>query len=260
MWTRAKGESRCGSLNSPTPTRRAAYNVIGVLPGVGTPERPELAQEVVVLTAHYDHLGEREPREGDEPGVDRIYNGADDDASGTVTLLEIAEALAEQPAPARTVVVMAVTGEEKGLLGTRYYIDQPLFPLERTVVNLNFEMLGRPDALAGGPGKLWLTGYERSNLGDALAERGISVVQDPRPEQQFFRRSDNYAFARLGIVAQTLSSYDLHDDYHTPADEADTLDYEHMQGAVRACLSATLLLTSGELAPTWNPGGDPSDG
>lgn len=235
-----------------------AYNVIGYLPGVGTPENPDLAEEVVVLTAHYDHLGQRALRPGEDPETDTIYNGADDDGTGVVTVLELAEALAHGARPARTVVVMLVTGEEKGLLGTYHYLEAPLFSLENTVCNLNFEMLGRPDDLAGGPGKLWLSGYERSNLGDALAARKVPVVADPRPEQNFFQRSDNYAFARLGIVAQTLSSYNMHEEYHTVDDDADAVDYAHMQEAVRSCLVATLLMTSGELAPSWLPGGDPS--
>lgn len=234
-------------------------NVVGVLPGVGTAERPELADEVIVLTAHLDHIGWRTAPAGEEAeGVDRIYNGADDDASGVATVLEIAEALGAGPPPARTVVCLLVTGEEKGLLGTRYYIENPWAPLERTVCNLNFEMLGRPDEVAGGPGKLWLTGDERSTLGDGFRSSGIDVIADPRPEENFFQRSDNYAFARLGIVAQTLSSYGMHDDYHQTSDEWETLDFEHMAIAARAGLDATRLLTSGALDPEWLPGGDPS--
>src|SRR5690606_6553464 len=158
--------------------------------GVGTAERPELAEEVVVLTAHYDHIGVNEQlREAGE--VDFINNGADDDASGVAAVLEIAHALATGAPPARTVLVFPVSGEEIGLLGTHYYIENPLEPLDRTVANLNFEMLGRPDTEAGGPGKLWFTGPERTNLMRAFKAAGVPVVEDPRPTQGFFYRSDN---------------------------------------------------------------------
>lgn len=232
-----------------------AANVIGVLKGVGTPERPELAEQCIVFSAHYDHIGldERAPE-----GVDAIHNGADDDASGCAALLELAEAFAAGPPPARTLVFLFATGEEIGLVGTNHYLEHPTVPLERTVCNLNFEMIGRPDALVGGPGKLWLTGFERSNLGPAFAEAGLALVPDPRPDQDFFRRSDNYAFAVRGIVAQTLSSYDLHTDYHKPSDEADTLDWAHLEAAVQAAWIGAQALADGSIDPAWLPGGAPT--
>jgi Zn-dependent M28 family amino/carboxypeptidase len=232
-----------------------AFNVVGILPGRGTPERPELAEQAIVLSAHYDHIG---VREGAPEGEDAVYNGADDDASGCAAVLELAEALAAGPAPARTVVFLLATGEEIGLVGTRHYLEQPAVPLERTVTNLNFEMIGRPDALVGGRGKLWLTGWERTNLGPAFAARGLGVVPDARPEQAFFQRSDNYAFAVRGIVAQTLSSYDLHSDYHRVSDEASKLDWLHMQEAVRSSLAAVRALADGSIDPAWEPGGSPA--
>jgi len=232
-----------------------AVNVVGLLRGVG-----ELAEQAVVITAHYDHIGTRAPSEGGGPDEDLVYNGADDDASGCAAVLELARALAAGPAPKRTLVFLLVTGEEMGLLGAEFHLDHPAVPLERTVCNLNFEMIGRPDELAGGPGRLWLTGYERSNLGEAFAGLGTGVVPDPRPDQNFFRRSDNYAFAVRGIVAQTLSSYDLHSDYHDVGDEADKLDYAHMEACVRAALLFVRALADGLVAPEWEPGGDPSRG
>jgi Zn-dependent M28 family amino/carboxypeptidase len=126
------------------------------------------------------------------------------------------------------------------------------------VCNLNFEMIGRPDKLAGGPGKLWLTGDERSSLGAAFRELGLAIVADPRPAERFFERSDNIAFARRGIVAQTLSSYDLHADYHHVTDEADKLDYAHMEAAIRASFEAARALADGRIEPKWLEGGDPS--
>jgi len=222
-----------------------AVNVVGVLRGAD----PQLQDEAVVVTAHYDHVGIRAPVNGDS-----IYNGADDDASGTVAVLEIARLLARQrPAPGRTVVVVLVTGEERGLLGTRWYIDHPVVPLARTVANLNLEMIGRPDSLAGGPGKAWLTGYDRSTMGAMLREAGIPLVPDPRPEQHFFERSDNIAFARRGIPAHTVSSYGLHLDYHQPSDEARFADPAHMAAIIAVTARAVRLLADGP-APRWAPG------
>jgi len=231
-----------------------AFNVVGILRGKGTPERPDLADQAVVISAHYDHL---KPKQDAKEGEDAIFNGADDDASGCAAVLELAQALAAGPPPARTVVFLLATGEEIGLVGTNYYLENPVVPLEHTVANVNFEMLGRPDPLVGGAGKLWLTGFERSNLGPAFAKAGLAVVADPRPKEAFFQRSDNYAFALRGIVAQTLSSYDLHEDYHTVRDEASLLDYAHMESALRSALVGVRALVDGSIDPAWEPGGNP---
>ena len=235
-----------------------ARNVLARLPAApraeGEPESE--TPEAIVLSAHYDHLGTRELRQGEPEGADLVFDGADDDASGVAAVLEIAEALAFEPAPRREVVVLFATAEEVGLLGTYHYLDHPVVPLERTVLNLNFEMLGRPDPLLGA-GRMWLTGFERTNLGPTLAELGLDIAPDPRPAQRFFERSDNYAFARLGIVAQTLSSYGMHRDYHRESDAWWTLDYEHMAAALKPAFVIVRLAASGELAPEWLPGGRP---
>jgi hypothetical protein len=223
----------------------AAVNVIGVLPG----SDPRLADSTVVVTAHYDHVGIRAPVNGDS-----IYNGADDDASGTVAVLEIARLLAgERPAPRRTVIFALVTGEERGMLGTRWYADHPVVPLARTVANINIEMIARPDSLAGGPGHAWLTGDERSTMGALLRDAGIGVVADPRPAENFFQRSDNIVFARRGIPAHTLSSYNQHSDYHQPSDEARFADPAHMAAVINTAVRAVRLLADGP-APQWAPG------
>jgi len=247
-----------------------AVNVVGVIDGVGTPEHPELAQQAIVFTAHYDHLGvarsvQDVSRQDASHAPDLIYNGADDDASGCAAVLELAEAFGAEARAgrplARTLVFLLVTGEEVGLIGTRYYLDHPVVPLDRTVCNLNFEMIGRPDALVGGAGRLWLTGFERSNLGPAWAAAGLAIAPDGRPQEHFFERSDNFAFVMRGIVGQTLSTYDLHDDYHHVTDAPETLDYPHMEGAVRAGLAAARMLADGSLNPAWigpppgSPGG-----
>jgi Zn-dependent M28 family amino/carboxypeptidase len=228
---------------------RSEANVVGIIPG----SDPEVANEAVVIGAHYDHIGIGEPvTTGTE--ADSINNGADDDGSGTVAILEIARALREGPPPRRTVVVLLSTAEEQGLLGTRWYIEQPVVPLDQTVADLQIEMIGRPDSLAGGFGRGWLTGYERTTMGDQLAGSGSPIVPDPRPEMNFFFRSDNAAFARIGIPAHTLSSYNLHEDYHQPSDEVEEVDFAHMAALVDAALEAVRFLADGP-RPEWKEGG-----
>jgi len=244
------GQWQAVRLDMPVAGTHPAFNVVGRLPGIGTPDRPELAKEAIVVTAHYDHVTGAPV----EPGGDSIYNGADDDASGVAAVLELARRAGREPAPARALVFLLVTGEEHGLLGTEFYLDHPVVPLEQTVFNLNFEMIGRPDDLVGGPGRLWLTGFELSNLGPAWAQAGLLVAPDPRPQQNFFMRSDNYAFVERGVVAQTLSSFNMHQDYHRPSDEADRLDYEHMASCVRESWSALELLSCGSVDPAWVEG------
>jgi hypothetical protein len=224
-------------------------NVVGIIPG----SDPAAAGEAVVIGAHFDHVGVGAP-----VGGDSIYNGADDDASGTVAILEIARELARDPAR-RTVVVFLATGEEAGLLGTSWYMDHPAVPLESTVADFQIEMIGRPDSLAGGAGHAWLTGYERTTLGDQLSEArweggSFPIVPDPRPGQRFFFRSDNVPFALAGIPAHTLSSYNLHQDYHAPSDEVEGIDFAHMTAVVDAAIQAVRFIADGP-RPEWKPGG-----
>ncbi len=237
----------------PADQRLTAANVVGVIEGAD----PALRDQAVLVTAHYDHLGIAQPQGGQPLQRDSIFNGADDDASGTVALLELARQLASGAPPARTIVFAAVTGEEVGLIGTRWYIGHPVRPLNRTVANFNIEMIGRPDSLTGGVGTAWLTGYERSTFGDLLAAAGVPIVPDPRPAQRFFERSDNYGFARVGIPAHTLSTFNLHGDYHTVSDGPESLDIDHMARVIDAALIALRTLANAPEAPSWHPGGKP---
>jgi hypothetical protein len=223
------------------------YNLIGVVRG----SDPAIRDEAVVLGAHFDHLGVGKPVAGDS-----IYNGADDDASGVAVVLAAARSLAKAPAR-RSVLVLLTSGEEFGVLGTQWYLDRPRVPLSRTIADLQVEMVGRPDSLAGGPGKLWLTGYERSTMGEAFTAAGLPIVADPRPSFRFFERSDNIVFAMRGIPAHTLSSFDLHADYHQPSDEVDRIDFAHLEQAADVVLRATRLLADGP-APVWRSGGRPT--
>lgn len=240
-------ESLAALDSLPPDERRPSYNIIGMIRG----SDPVLRDEVVAFAAHYDGLGIGAAVNGDS-----IYNGADDDASGVTTVLEIARAMAKGPAPKRTVLFMTTTGEEEGILGTRWYVAHPVFPLSKMVAEMEVEMAGRPDSLAGGPGKLWMTGFDRSTMGSMLQGAGIPIVPDPYPKFRFFERSDNIVFARSGIPAHTLSSYNLHQDYHAPSDEISTIDFDHLTAAARAAAGAARLLADGP-APQWNPGGKP---
>ncbi len=302
----------------PATRRGIAVNVVGILRG----SDPVLKDSVVLVDAHYDHLGmiakavdvdsarayellagpirnERAkwaqangvstrgrggPQMTDEQRAklagfqarldsvrvnmdslrrahpvahrDSIYNGADDDAAGTTAVIEIAKQLARGPRPKRTIVFAATTGEEVGLIGTNWYIKHPAKPLTSMEANLEIEMIGRPDSLAGGAGRAWLTGFERSTMGSMFAAAGLAVVPDKRPEQSFFTRSDNIAFARMGIPAHTLSTFNLHTDYHQLTDEVEAIDFAHMAGVINVGVKAVGLLANGP-APTWNPGGKP---
>jgi hypothetical protein len=237
-----------GGSRDTTPVRQLTdYNVIGLIRGTD----PSLRDEAVVLGAHFDHVGVGKPVEGDS-----IYNGADDDASGVAAVLAAARALAKAPAR-RTVIFLLTSGEEFGVLGTQWYLERPTFPLSSTVADLQVEMVGRPDSLAGGRGKLWLTGFERSTMGPSFAAAGLPVVADPRPDFRFFERSDNIVFAMRGIPAHTLSSFSLHEDYHQPSDEVDRIDFAHLEQAADVIIRATRVLADGPLV-NWRPGGRPT--
>jgi len=225
-----------------------AYNLLGLLKG----NDPKLAGQVIVIDAHYDHLGIGAPVAGDS-----IYNGADDDASGTVSVLAVAKALARGARPRRSILFVLTTGEEEGLLGTQWLLAHFPLSLDSVVANLETEMIGRPDSLAGGAGMAWLTGYDRSTMGAMLKRARIPIVADPRPAQHFFERSDNIAFAERGIPAHTLSSFNLHADYHQPSDDLSRIDFAHMTAVINAALNAVSLLANGPL-PVWNAGGRPA--
>jgi len=212
----------------------------------------EFSTRISELRVNMDSLRRAKPT----PRRDSVFNGADDDASGVIAVMEIARRLAAGPRPKRTIIFMATTGEEVGLLGTRWYMQHPVVPNEALVANLEIEMIGRPDSLSGGKGRAWLTGFERSTMGEMFAANGLPIVPDKRPEQSFFQRSDNIAFARMGIPAHTISSFNLHEDYHQVTDEVRFVDFEHMAAVIDAATRAVGLLANGP-APAWKPGGKP---
>jgi Zn-dependent M28 family amino/carboxypeptidase len=166
--------------------------------------------------------------------------------------MELARVLASGPQLNRTVVVAFWGSEETGMLGAKYFLEHPTFPLRSIVVNLEFEMLGRPDPKLKSD-ESWLTGWNRTTLGPVLAKHGGKLVPDPRPTEKFFTRSDNYALAEKGIVAQTISSYGLHPDYHQPTDTVDKIDYEHLHGAIGSLIAPLTWLANSNFRPTWMP-------
>jgi hypothetical protein len=226
--------------------RTETWNAIGILRG------SDAASEVVLLSAHLDHLGIGPPN----AAGDSIYNGADDDASGTTAVLALAQALATGPRPRRTVIFILFGSGELGGLGNAGFLAHPPVPLASIVANLEFEMIGRSDAAIPSD-SLWLTGFERSNLGPELARHGAHLLADPHPAQGFFQRSDNIALARQGIVAQTVSSYGLHKDYHQPSDDLSKIDFNHLDSAIASMIEPIRWLANSPWKPAWNPGGKP---
>lgn len=230
------------------PQKGATWNAMGKITG----SDPKLSAEVILLTSHLDHLGVRPNAEGD----DKIFNGADDDASGSVAVLELARVLGSGKKPKRTVYFVCFGSEEAGGYGANYFVNNLPFPKEKLVANLEFEMIGRPDSKVK-PEELWLTGFDRSNLGAELAKRGAKLVADPHPQENFFQRSDNYTLARQGIIAHTVSSFGLHTDYHHASDEVKTIDFVHMTRAINSMIAPIEWLINSNFVPTWYEGKKP---
>jgi hypothetical protein len=220
-------------------------NVVALLPG--TTRR----DEYVVVSAHYDHLGVGRPVDGDA-----IYNGADDNATGTTAVLLLAEAMAKQPPPRRSILFVCFAAEERGLRGSAAFCERPPVPREQLVANLNIEMIGRPEP--GNDGKAWITGADLSDFASIvegpLQRAGVLLV-DFRMGSQLFAASDNWSFAQHGVVAHSLSAGSLHHDYHQPSDEAEALDVPHMTRIVRGLLAAVRELADRDAVPTWNEKG-----
>ena len=228
----------------------STWNAVGVLRG----SDPRATKEAIMLSAHLDHLG---VAENTPAGGDAIFNGADDDASGCVAVLELARTLASGRRPRRTIYFICFGSEERGGLGSQYFVAHSPVPLSDIVADITFEMLGRPDAKVP-PNTLWLTGYERSNLGAEMARQGALLVADPHPEQHFFQRSDNYTLALRGVVAHTISSFGLHTDYHRPSDELSKIDFPFMTRSINSLLKPIRWLANSTFKPVWLPGQAPT--
>ncbi|MCC7175654.1 MAG: M28 family peptidase [Bryobacterales bacterium] len=247
----AQAREAAVSLRVPAPvsTPVKLRNVAGVLRG----SHALLRDTYVLLTAHYDHLGVSPAGSGD-----RLFNGANDNASGTALVIEIANALASLPArPKRSIVFMTFFGEERGMLGSRYYAGHPLFPLARTVAHVNLEQMGRTDDDSGPRvGQYNVTGFDYTSITEVLRQAGaeldVQVLKDAKRSDLYYSRSDNAALAALGVPAHTLSVGYTFPDYHRPGDEWEKLDYGNMARVARAvALGIYRLADSGE-APQWN--------
>ena len=223
------------------------WNTVGMIAG----SDPTLRDEAVLFSAHIDHLGTKMSGKRKV-----IYHGADDDASGVSAVLELARAIAAGPRPRRTVLFAFFGSEERGGLGSTYFREFPPVPLAHIVAALEFEMLGRPDN-AIPKHKLWLSGYERSDLGSELAAHGAPLVADPHSGEHFFERSDNYPLALKGVVAHTVSSFGLHRDYHQPGDTLAHIDFPHLDEAIEEMIAPAEWLANSDFKPHWLKGEKP---
>jgi hypothetical protein len=231
-------------------------NVIAFIEG----DDPILKDEVVVLSAHYDHVGVGSP----DVNGDFIYNGADDDGSGTVALLQIAQGLkAAKDAGAsfkRSVLFLHVSGEELGLLGSRFYSDHPVFPIEKTVANLNIDMIGRRDpAHLDNPNYIYIIGGKiiSSSLQETLIKANKMSVNielsdrynSLRDPNQFYRRSDHWNFGRFGVPFIFFFN-GTHKDYHKPSDEIDNIDFYALRKRTQLIFMTAALLSNSDEKPT----------
>lgn len=222
---------------------------------------PELEDELVVLSAHYDHVGVGAP---DSTG-DAIYNGADDDGSGTIGMLNIAWALSaaaeEGMRPRRSIMLLSVSAEEKGLLGSRYYSDHPTWPMEQTIANINLDMIGRVDPThqeEEAPNYIYTIGGEIISSGldslVTLANQQAGQLElddrynDLNDPNQFYRRSDHWNFGRLGVPFIFFFN-GTHEDYHQPGDEVEKIAFEPYVNRVKTIYGSVVLLANSDTKP-----------
>lgn len=233
------------SLPAPEDVEVSLHNVVATLCTEG-------AKEWVVFSAHYDHVGIGAPRDGDA-----IYNGADDDASGSAAVLALAEAFAQhKPKLMRNLAFVWFSAEEKGLRGSRAFVEDPPFPLADIAAVVNLEMLGRPPK--EGARKAWITGDDLSDFAaiatPVFAKNGVERIGFAMAGA-LFSASDNLPFAQKGVVAHSISAGSLHDDYHQPSDELARLDLEHMSAVVRALYAFGVELATRPERPAFNAKG-----
>lgn len=237
-------------LPIPDEKQFKASNVAGILRG----SDPELSKSFEVVSAHYDHLGVVT-----KAGASRIYNGANDDASGTAAMIEAAYSLGSlKLRPKRSILFIAFFGEEKGLIGSRYYAAHPLVPLENTIAAVSLEQLGRTDDEKGPALKsLRFTGQDFSDMAEsmrpAIESEGVKIERDDAQRSAgFFARSDNVSFAEKGIPAHTICVAYVYPDYHGLGDHWEKIDYENMQSVVRAIAAGILSIADNPAPPKWN--------
>lgn len=227
-----------------------AFNVLGYIEGT----HPELKDEYILLSAHYDHEGTT----SGPAGTDTIYNGARDNAVGMAAVLMAAKYFSQYP-PERSIIFAGWTAEEKGLLGSAWYAENPPIPLNQTVFNLNIDGAGYNDTTI-----VTVIGLDRTTAEAALTESvstyGLSAISDPAPQQNLFDRSDNVNFARKGIPAPTFSlGFTAFDEeimkyYHQVTDNAESLNFDYLTNYTRAYVLAVQKIANAEEAPYWVEG------
>ncbi|MGX7667416.1 M20/M25/M40 family metallo-hydrolase [Flavobacterium pedocola] len=222
---------------------RRANNVIGIVPGKAKPN------EYVIFSAHYDHLGMR------EEGEDKIYNGANDDASGTAAVVTLANYFIALNQNERTLIFVAFTGEETGGFGSRYF-SRNINP-DAVVAMFNIEMIGTESKW--GKNSAYITGFEKSDFG-AILQKNLKQTDfrfqpDPYPSQKLFYRSDNATLAVLGVPAHTISTskMDSEYNYHQLSDEVETLDMKNMTEIIKAIALSSESIVNGKDTPTRVP-------
>lgn len=219
---------------------RELFNVVGVLPGKSK------ADEIVVISAHYDHIGIIEPLQGDS-----IANGADDDASGVTAVISLAKYFKKLDNNERTLVFVTFTAEELGGFGSRYF-SQKVKP-ESIVAMFNIEMIGKDSKF--GRNTAYITGFDKSDLGQILQRNlkgtAFRFYADPYPKQNLFYRSDNATLAKFGVPAHTISTVQIEKDdlYHTVNDEIDSLDIANITATIEAIALSSRSIVAGTDTP-----------
>jgi Zn-dependent M28 family amino/carboxypeptidase len=217
-----------------------------------------LNKEFVVLSAHFDHVGTLQSSDRPATQTDSIFNGARDNAFGVTALLSAAKVLAKHP-PKRSVLVVALTAEEIGLIGSKYFVEHPPVPLEKMIFNLNTDGAGQSDSTI-----VAVMGLNRVGAADeitlACKAFGLEPFADPAPEQNLFDRSDNVSFAAVGIPAPTFSpgfrQFDnsILKHYHQPSDEVETLDFDYVLKFCKAFALASRKVADKSQRPRWADG------
>jgi hypothetical protein len=233
-----------------------ARNVIGILRG----SDPKLRDTYVVVSAHYDHIGTIETADGrtqEKPKdlSDKVYNGANDDGSGTVSVVALAQAFSHlKQKPRRSILFITFCGEELGLLGSRFYTEHPIVPLKQTVAEINLEQIGRTDGDLK-PGTASLTGFDFTTIGDLFARAGRSFnlrIQKDKNGDRYFAQSDNLNFAKFGIPDNTICTAFEFPDYHGLKDEWTKIDYDSMTAVDRVVGTVVFSIANSRTVPEWN--------
>lgn len=230
-------------LGAVTRSESVTTNAIGYLKG------SDPTAGTLLITAHLDHLGVQ------PDGT--VMHGANDDASGVAAVIELARALAADGQPRRSILFAAYGSEELGLLGSQYFAEHPPVPLTDIVANLEIEMIGQQDPKMP-DGVMMMTGFDRSDFGALMKERGALVAPDLYPEQNFFQRSDNYQLALQGIVAHTISGWAVTPTYHTPEDTIANLNLPFMTAAIQSLVEPLRWLANSDVRPQWTAEGRPT--